>query len=75
MDNMDNGTKEVMIDAARLLDEHFNGGDTGEHRVTGFILIAFPFGSDNRDANYIANGGDRWATIGVLETLVRRLKV
>lgn len=42
---------------AGALDNAFNGGDLP--RTTGFVLLVFPFGSEDGRCNYISNGADR----------------
>jgi len=48
-----------MNDVARALDIAFNGDDHGAARKTGFVLLVFPFGSEDGRCNYISNGADR----------------
>jgi len=65
--------RRTMKEAAQLLDEHFNPGLKGTARLTGFILVAFPFGSGERGANFISNGGDTAANVEVLKGLAERM--
>jgi hypothetical protein len=46
---------------AYVLDDVFNGDRNGEirERTTGFVLLVFPFNSDDGRCNYISNGADR----------------
>jgi hypothetical protein len=50
---------QQMNDLAHMLDELFNGEARGAERQTGFILMVFPFGSNDGRCNYISNGADR----------------
>lgn len=49
----------MMNDLALVLDQAFNGNTHGEERKTGFVLLVFPFGSNEGRCNYISNGADR----------------
>lgn len=44
---------------ARTLDQLFNGELRGADRHTGFVLLVFPFSSNDGRCNYISNGADR----------------
>lgn len=44
---------------AGALDELLNDGARGGDRTTGFVLLVFPFGSEDGRCNYISNGADR----------------
>lgn len=50
---------EMMKDVARSLDVFFNGALKGNNRITGFVLLVFPFGETEGRCNYISNGADR----------------
>jgi len=44
-----------MNNIAHLLDRVLNGDLTGEKRVTGFVLLVFPFEGHGGRCNYISN--------------------
>jgi len=50
---------DKMNAVARALDDVFNGEDRGQARNVGFVLLVFPYGSNEGRANYISNGADR----------------
>lgn len=57
---------EQMNQLARFIDQKFNGLAKGKSRKTGFVLLVFPFGSDDgQRCNFISNGADR-ADLAVL---------
>lgn len=64
---------ETMDDIAALLDRMFNGNKTGEDRETGFILMVFPFGSDEGRCNYISNA-DRDDVVAMLKHQIARFE-
>lgn len=50
---------DTMNAVARGLDQIFNGDAKGKDRKTGFVLLTFPFGSQDGRCNYVSNGADR----------------
>lgn len=56
---IDDGFRASMNRLASMLDLFFNQGLVGEQRTTGFVLLVFPFGDQERRCNYISNGADR----------------
>lgn len=57
---------EQMNQLARFIDQKFNGLAKGKARKAGFVLLVFPFGSDDAGrCNFISNGADR-ADLAVL---------
>ena len=59
---------------AQTLDELFNGDTHGADRSTGFILLVFPYNSQDGRCNYISNGADRNDVIKLLEEQTKRFK-
>ena len=59
---------------AHILDEIFNGDTHGPDRTTGFVLLVFPFGTQDGRCNYISNGADRGDIIKLLEEQAQRFK-
>lgn len=46
---------QQMNELAHFLDDYFNGEGDKKNRTTGFVLLCFPFGSDDGRCNYISN--------------------
>jgi hypothetical protein len=51
---IDPAYREKMNQLARMLDGFFNG-PVGGTKLTGFVLMIFPFGDDSGRCNYISN--------------------
>lgn len=68
------GYERMMQEVARALDIAFNGGAQGNDRQTGFVLLVFPFGSDDGRCNYISNGADRRDVLRLLEEQAARFR-
>lgn len=47
---------DFMNQLAAGIDRVLNGDLTGGERRTGFVLMVFPFGSEDGRCNYISNG-------------------
>lgn len=65
---------KTMEHIAHLLDVAFNGDKHGDDRETGFVLLVFPFGSDEGRCNYISNGADRDDVLKLLEEQAKRFR-
>jgi hypothetical protein len=66
--------RKRMNDVAAGLDAMFNGELRGANRKTGFVLLVFPFGSDDGRCNYISNGADRKDIITMLKEQIKRFE-
>jgi hypothetical protein len=66
------GFYRQMNDVARALDLAFNGND--KPRRTGFLLMVFPFNSDDGRCNYISNGADRGDVVKLLREQIARFE-
>lgn len=62
--------QEKMNELAHALDSYLNGDARGGDRTWGFILMAFPFGSDLGRCNYISNA-ERQDVITLLREQLR----
>lgn len=62
---------EGMKKVAAAIDEIFNGDKTGDERTTGFILMIFPFGSEEGRTNYISNCERKDVIVLLKEQLAR----
>jgi hypothetical protein len=56
---IDDAYRAQMNAIAGALDGFLNGEDKGAERKVGFVLLVFPFGSEDGRCNYISNGADR----------------
>jgi hypothetical protein len=65
---------EKMNQVAHALDEVFNGGKHGNDRTTGFVLLVFPFGSQDGRCNYISNGADRRDIVKLFTEQIKRFE-
>lgn len=63
-----------MNDLAEALDHIFNGDTHGDDRNTGFVLLVFPFGSQNGRCNYISNGADRNDIVTLFKEQIKRFE-
>lgn len=66
--------RQEMQDIAKAIDKYLNGKLKGNNRVTGFVLLVFPFGEKEGRCNYISNGADRDDIIKLLEEQASRFK-
>lgn len=66
------GYARMMQDIAYALDNAFNGDN--EERKTGFVLMVFPFGTDEGRCNYISNGADRKDIVKLFKEQIRRFE-
>lgn len=68
--------RRVMRQVARELDARFNPDTAGIGigRTIGFVLLVFPFGSDDGRCNYISNGADRGDVLRLLEEQAARFR-
>lgn len=66
--------REKMNVIARTLDDFLNSGDKGEARKTGFVLLVFPFGSQDGRCNYISNGADRRDIVTMMKEQIARFE-
>lgn len=64
---IENQFERQMQQVARDLDARFNPDTAGVDRSVGFVLLVFPFGSDDGRCNYISNGADRRDVLRLLE--------
>ena len=65
---------EEMNEIARALDRIFNGDKRGKDRKTGFVLLVFPFGSQDGRCNYISNGADRRDIVVMMKEQIARFE-
>lgn len=63
-----------MNEIAATLDQIFNGDARGSARKTGFVLMVFPFGSDDGRCNYISNGADRKDIVVLMKEQIARFE-
>ena len=63
-----------MQGVAEALDEAFNGQAKHPHKETGFVLLVFPYGSNDGRANYISNGVDRKDIVNLFKELIARFE-
>ena len=68
------GYQRMMNDIAHALDTAFNGDTTGDDRRTGFVLLVFPYGSDEGRCNYISNGADRRDVVKLMREQIKRFE-
>jgi hypothetical protein len=61
-------TMNVLAD---VLDEALNGAATGKDRKVGFLLMVFPFDSNEGRANYISNAERKDVVVMLKEQLAR----
>lgn len=57
---------------AEGLDALFN--DPGPERTVGFVLLVFPFGSEDGRCNYISNGADRKDIVRLFREQIARFE-
>jgi hypothetical protein len=65
---------QQMRTVALALDRVFNGNKRGDERDTGFVLLVFPFGSENGRCNYISNGADRGDVMKLLKEQIQHFE-
>jgi len=65
---------EAMQHIAYQLDRVFNGEKRGDDRGTGFVLLVFPFHSDDGRCNYISNGAARDDIVRLFREQIRRFE-
>lgn len=66
---------EKMNAVAALLDEMFNGETRRADRKVGFVLLQFPFGSnDLARCNFISNGADRKDIVVLFREMIARFE-
>lgn len=63
-----------MKQVARELDARFNPDTAGVDRTVGFVLLVFPYNSDDGRCSYISNGADRGDVLRLLEEQARRFR-
>lgn len=64
--------RDLLNRVAKLLDDVFNSGLTGDERKVGFALLLFPFGEKpDQRVNYIANAS-REDMIAALKEFIAR---
>lgn len=66
--------REKMNAIAMALDELFNGDARHGDRQTGFVLLVFPFGSNDGCYNYISNGANRKDIVVMLKEQIKRFE-
>jgi hypothetical protein len=66
------GFVRQMNDIARAIDMAFNGSDS--ERSIGFVLLMFPYGSDEGRCNYISNGADRKDIVKLFKEQIKRFE-
>lgn len=66
--------EETMNQLARAIDVMFNGGAKGDERQTGFVLLTFPFGSNDGRCNYISNGAAREDIVVLFKEMIARFE-
>lgn len=59
---------------AQTLDEFLNGEAKGADRKTGFVLLVFPFGTQDGRCNYISNGADRRDIVTMMKEQIARFE-
>lgn len=65
---------EQMNGLAQALDVVLNGDAKGKDRTVGFILMVFPYGTNEGRCNYISNGADRRDVFVMLKEQIRRFE-
>lgn len=66
--------RELMNATAVGLDKVFNGEAKGKDKKVGFVLLVFPYGSEDGRCNYISNGADRKDIIVMLKEQIKRFE-
>lgn len=62
-----------MEELARFIDRRLNGLAKGAGRPNGFVLLVFPFGSnDGGRCNFISNGADRADLVSLFREMAAR---
>ena len=56
---------------ARQIDHFFNGDLRGEDRLTGFVMLVFPFNDHEGRANYISNANRADVVLMLKEQIAR----
>lgn len=56
------------------LDQILNGETRGRDRKVGFVLLVFPFGSDDGRCNYISNGAERRDVVTLMKEQIKRFE-
>lgn len=65
---------EVMMTAAGILDQLFNGDARGDARGVGFVLLTFPYGSTDGRCNYMSNGANREDIVTLMKEMTARFQ-
>lgn len=65
---------DLMKRVAAALDEMFNGDLKAPNKVTGFVLLVFPYGDRSGRANYISNGADRRDIVTLMKEMIARFE-
>lgn len=65
--------RDLMNTLARGIDKALNDDFTGGNRKTGFVLLVFPFGSDDGRCNYISNA-DRKDIVVMMKEQIKRFE-
>jgi hypothetical protein len=66
---------ELMNGLARSLDKVFNGNAKGSDRKVGFVLLVFPFGTEEgKRCNFISNGADRKDIVTLFKEMTARFE-
>ncbi|ARQ01917.1 hypothetical protein [Pseudorhodoplanes sinuspersici] len=66
--------RELMVGAAKGLDDVFNGEDRSQDHKVGFVLLVFPFDSTDGRCNYISNGADRKDIVVMMKEQIKRFE-
>ncbi len=66
--------REKMNIVAQALDITFNGSTLAADRKVGFVLLTFPYGSDDGRCNFISNGADRRDIVVLFKEMIARFE-
>jgi hypothetical protein len=66
--------REQMNVIAQALDGILNGDAKGTDRDVGFVLLVFPFGTQDGRCNYISNGADRRDIVTMMKEQIARFE-
>ncbi len=66
--------KLIMQKIAQVLDNILNPGLKGPDRMTGFVLLIFPYGNEDGRANYISNGAAREDIVKLFKEQIARFE-
>lgn len=67
-------TPEHMAALMKAVDKSLNPGLSGKDRQIGIVMLVFPFGATDGQANYISNGAERRDIIAFLRETAARLE-